>query len=112
MEFGKRKLTSRRAGFMAPPIEDPLAGVEYTGNVEVDAAAELTALQAAYRERAKRERSRYESTTDSEYWIAICFVDRASKDAFLEAAGASMLGDKYIDGHQFAKIVGVTLERG
>lgn len=96
--------------FMSQPsVPDPLADVEYTDNNEHNATAELDAVALGFRERAKREQQRFKGATDTEFWAALCFRDRASKDAFLAAVGAARLGDKYIDGHQFAKLVGVEL---
>lgn len=87
------------------PYPDPLADTEYTGDLAKDAAAELTDLESAYRKRAKNESKRFKNATDSEYWVAVCFRDRASKEKFLRDYGLIQLGDKYIDGHQAAKIL-------
>jgi hypothetical protein len=51
------------------PEPDPMADVEYTGDLEEDSKRELTALQKGFRERARREQERFELATDSEYWI-------------------------------------------
>lgn len=47
---------------------DPLANVEYTDpqDTEEDSKRELTAIQQAFRDRAKREQERYELAVDSE----------------------------------------------
>ncbi len=113
-EFGAGRKAGKKAGFIAKAGQapDPLAGVEYTGNVEKDAAAELSALEAAFRERRKDEDKRFKQATDSEFWFAACFPSRESKDAFLSAVGAARLGDKYIDGVALAKILGIELDLG
>ncbi len=105
---GKRRPT---ASFMAPAaqVPDPLAEVAYSGNLEADAAAELTALESAYRDRRTAEDKRFRNATDSEFWFAVCFRDRAAKDAFLAALKADRLGDKYLDGHALARLLGITL---
>ncbi len=109
-EFGGGK---RRppASFMSPAaqVPDPLADVEYTDSLQVDAAAELTALEAAYRQRRKNEADRFRAATDSEFWFAVCFKDRAAKEAFLAGLQADRLGDKYLDGHALARLLGITL---
>lgn len=71
---------------------------------EVDATAEV--LEITKREKA--EDARRERATDSEFWFAVVFQDRASKEAFLEAV-APRMGDKYIDGHALAKAMGVEI---
>lgn len=115
-EFGGDKAAKprKKPGF-SPTQEvdgDPLAGVQYTGSVEVDSAAELDALSAAFRQRRKDEDRRFQQTTDSEYWFAVCFRTREHKDAFLAAIKARRLGDKYIDGHHLARLLGVDLPEG
>ena len=114
IEFGVKG--KKKAGVAPSFIEqaaaapDPLAGVEYTGDREVDSAAELTALQVAHRGRAERERGRFEQATDSEHWVALCFRSRDHKEAFLAAVNAVALGDKYVDGHRLADLMGIDLE--
>lgn len=97
-------LAALRAGPLEP-VADPLAAVEYTGELDKDAAAELTDLEQAYRDRAKNEAGRFKNATDSEYWVAFCFRDRESKEKFLRDYGLMELGDKYIDGHRAAKVL-------
>lgn len=99
----------KTAGFSFEKAPDPLADVQYTGNVETDTAAEIAAIDTAYRDRAKQERERFKNATDSEYWFAVCFKTRDDKEKFLTELGAIMLGDKYIDGHQLAKQLGIEL---
>lgn len=82
------------------PLADPLAATEYTGDLEKDAAAELTELERAYRDRAKNEAGRFKAATDSEYWVAVCFKSRAEKEKWLAEFGLDALGDKYIDGNK------------
>lgn len=92
------------------PEQDPLADVEYSGNLQEDSRAELTALQQAYRQRAKAEASRFRAATDSEYWVALCFTSRGEKETFLAQAGLIHLGDKYIDGRAASRILNVKLD--
>ena len=87
------------------PVPDPLAGVEYSDNLSDDSAAELSALEQGYRERAKMEDARFVDATDSEYWFAVCFKTRAEKDTFLKQFGLLRLGDKYLDGAKVASIL-------
>lgn len=89
--------------------DDPLSGVEYTGDLEADSKAELGALASGWRERTNNEADRYKNATDSEYWFAVCFKTRADKERFLSEAGLMPLGDKYIDGHRAATALGIDL---
>lgn len=80
-----------------------------TGNPEVDSKADLDEVQASFRERIKTENSRFQNTTDSEYWFAMCFQSREQKDAFLRAMNLFLIGDKYLDGVEVAKQLGIDI---
>ena len=100
-----RGLSGRRPKYTPEP--DPLANVEYTDNLAQDAAAEFTALEQGYRDRAKNEADRFKRATDSEYWVAVCFDSREEKERFLRAAGLDTLGDKYLDGRDVARALDI-----
>lgn len=111
----KRGTTGRSLGGLTgrkkyTPEPDPLATVAYSGNLAQDAAAEFTALEQGYRDRAKAEADRFKRATDSEYWVAVCFTTREEKEAFLRAAGLAHLGDKYLDGRQVAAALDVDID--
>lgn len=93
----------------AEPEPDPLADVEYTGDLATDSEAELDALAKGFRERTKREDERFRLATDSEYWFAVCFKTREDKDAFLAAARLMAIGDKYLDGYAVARTLGIPM---
>lgn len=78
---------------------DPFGDVEYTGNLEQDAKAELTAAQAAFRDRATTYRKQRLLVEDSEFWIAVCFRTREDKERFLADHNLTHLGDKYLNGY-------------
>lgn len=84
---------------------DPLAEVEYSGDLAVDSAAELTAMEQAYRDRAKAETDRFRNATDSEFWFAVCFTSREEKDAFLAEFKLGRLGNKYLPGQAVAQVL-------
>lgn len=99
---------------------DPLKDVEYTDDLNSDAASEFEALQSAFKDktedngaadRAKAEAKRFRNATDSEFWFAVCFKTREEKEAFLKALKISkrLMGDKYIDGHKLAKMLDIEL---
>lgn len=92
------------------PEPDPLRDVEYTGNLQQDAASEITALEQGYRDRAKAEADRFKRATDSEYWVAVCFDSREEKERFLQRAGLADLGDKYLDGREVADRLAIDLD--
>ncbi|WP_206793985.1 hypothetical protein [Amycolatopsis sp. MtRt-6] len=93
----------------AEPEPDPLADIEYTGDLAADSEAELDAVARGFRERTKREDERFRLATDSEYWFALCFKTREDKDAFLAAARLLPIGDKYLDGYAVARALGIPM---
>ena len=82
---------------------------EETGDVEKDSEAELDALQKGFRDAIKREDKRFELATDSGYWFCVCFQSREQCNAFLKAMDLLEIGDKYLDGQEVAKKLGVKL---
>lgn len=89
--------------------DDPFEDIEYTGDLKEDVGNELTALEEAFQARHARENKRMENVGDSEFWFAVCFKSREDKDQFIKELGMGKLGDKYIDGHLLAKLLGISL---
>lgn len=92
------------------PAADPLAGVKYTGDVDQDVKAELGALEAAFRDRGSKELTRMSNEIDSENWFSVVFETREQKEDFLSRIAMLELGDKYFDGRDFAKRMGIELQ--
>ena len=93
----------------APEVENPLDEVDYTGELEHDANAEVSALLTGFRERARQEQDRFTLATDSEFWFAVGFKSREQKEAFLTAVGWDEHGDKYLNGVNIAQALGIPL---
>ncbi len=89
----------KRAAVASAPVE-PAAAV---------AEREISAVRQSFIDRAEKENQRYTAAVDSEYWFAVCFQNRAQKEAFLKALGLELYGDKYLDGGRVAHKFGVTL---
>ncbi len=103
-EEAAAKIRRVRARRRAPYVDMP----EPTGDAEVDSFADLDAVQAGFRRRAKDESARFNEVTDSEYWFAVCFKTRAQREAFLAAIKQSPDG-KYLDGEAIARALGIEL---
>jgi hypothetical protein len=75
--------------------------------------AEVEGKLAGFKRRAEAERERFDTLTDSAFWVALCFESRAQKLEFLEAMKSRGLsgedGESYVDGLALAKAVGVNL---
>lgn len=99
--------------FGDPPAEltpDPLAELEYSGDIERDGEAEANAiLEAIKREKALR-RDAYRLLVDSEYFLVICFQSREQKEEYLRLKGWDDLGDKYLNGLAIADREGLAIE--
>ena len=76
--------------------------VTLTGDLEKDASQQLTAIQKAYREKAKLIGDQKTLALDSEYWVCLCFKSREQKEAYLKAKDWICDGDKYLDGTKIA----------
>jgi len=79
------------------------------GNAERDSLVEMEEVHTGFRDRARREQQRYWDAVDSEYWCCVCFQTRAQKEEFLQKAGWAALGDKYLDGLQVARALGIAI---
>jgi hypothetical protein len=49
---------------------------------------------------------------DSPHWITAYWPHRDAKDEWLTSTGFDVLGDKYADGHQAARLLGLDLKEG
>ena len=94
---------SKFTGPLMKPGPDPLADVEYTGDLSADSAAELSAMEQAYRARAAGEAKRFTQATDSEFWVCVVFEDRQAKEDFLAEFTLAPLGNKYLIGSAVVK---------
>lgn len=87
------------------PAPDPLANVPGTGDLEADSAAELAALLAALTAAPDPAPA---PVLDSPHWVTAWWPSRHAKNGWLTVTGVCALGDKYVDGHQAAAILGIT----
>lgn len=93
-----------------PEAPDPIKGhVDYTGDIESDAAEELGAVEIGFRQRMKEEAERVNSTTGSDFYFVAVFDDGDQVSAFLKAAGLIGGGDLFIDGRKLADAMGIEL---
>lgn len=85
------------------PLDDL---VEYTGNAELDAKSEIKAV-SEFGKSIQQQRDAIERNNDTEFWVNIVFNSREQKEAVLKTLGLFELGDKWIHGEDFAKVLGV-----
>ncbi len=86
------------------PEADPLADVPETGHIGADSLAELRAIHQALNAPPPANPA---DVLDSPHWFAAYWPSRAGKEDFLTCSGLDVLGDKYLDGHQAARILGI-----
>lgn len=84
-------------------LADKRKRIAQAGTAPASPTEQISAVKQAFVDRAKLERARLKDATDSEYWVALCFYNRAEKEAFLKEFGLSRLGDKYLDGNRAAE---------
>ena len=108
IEAAKRGAADRKL-IRANPLPQYVEPVEQTGNAAVDSAADLDAVSAGFRKRANDEGKRFALATDAEYWTCICFQTREQKEHFLAALDLLKFGDRYLDGQEVAKQLGIEL---
>jgi len=102
--------TDVTAQLSAKPAPDPIGHLPgVTADLEADADAEMTALLAALTAPGDPEPV---SLYDSPHWLLACWPHRDAKDAWLTASGLEVLGDKYLDGHQAARMLGLNPKEG
>lgn len=91
-------------------LEKPTAAQEAPQQVQDDKpGAEVSEVLRRFKEAAAGAERRFVDNTDSEYWICLGFQNRAQKEDFLRLSGLIALGDKYLDGVEVAKVLGVQL---
>jgi len=73
------------------------------------ARAQISETLRRFRDRAKAEKKKFWDNVDSEYWFAVCFQSREQKEEFLRLAKIEGLGDKYLDGLEVAKKMGIRI---
>lgn len=88
------------------PTNQPTA---VTQQAEPQLGAEISETLRKFKERAKAEEQRFTDNTDSEFWICLGFQGREQKEEFLRLTGIIALGDKYLDGMEVARLLGVEL---
>lgn len=105
-QSGPSRFAGGSSRFMPQPKKAAEPGVPH----EVQATQEVSKVLEGFRDRAKQEAKRFKDATDSEYWCAFCFQTRDQKEEFLKKLQLIELGDKYLDGLQVAKVLGVKIE--
>lgn len=74
------------------------------------AGAETAAMMQMIRENRKNNAERFRDIEAGEFWFCVCFQSRSQKEAFLQDAGWQEMGDKYLDGLEVARRIGVKVE--
>ena len=82
-----------------------------TRTAEKAARDDVNAAFADIHAARKQQQQRMKDAGDTEFWFAMHFQNRAQKEQFLELLKLLPLGDKYIDGWEAAKVLGVKLDR-
>ena len=99
-----------RAALTKQPHPNPLADAPEFTDAEQAIKDELNRMGAGLSGISKAWAEKFATMNDTEYWLALCFKDRASKERFLEVFELHQLGDKYLNGHHMAQILGKSID--
>lgn len=112
---GKEKIVSHKEKHRLAPnlvVEgDIIDQIDRTTDLEGQCLDEFAAMKQMMKDSDKAYRERRELVTDTEYWFAVCFETREQKEMFLQAMGWILLGDKYLDGTQLARLQNIPLPK-
>lgn len=101
----------------AKKLEGLMPGVDYSGNHEADAQAEMSETLKQFKARAEAEEERSLKTTNMNYYFCVYFKTQAEMESFLKNAGLWSLYDEYQDdatllpGAKVAQKLGVEIEK-
>lgn len=79
---------------------------------ETDAAEEMAAVKAAFRQNAKKEMDSRDDYMDVDFYTTIIFSNKAQRQAFLQGLGLDLddnTDTRFINGLILAKILGIEL---
>lgn len=113
IERGKRINLKRlpRLETMFEDEGDPLEDVDYQENdLEHSAESEMSAVLLELRERRKANADMFRVARDPEYFCLLCFQSREQKEEFLQKVGWIDLGDKYLNGLEVCRRLGMDVE--
>lgn len=82
-----------------------------TPDIEADAEEELTELQKAFREKARKEKELQDKNVDTEFWSCIVFKSRQQRDEFCQLLGVSEEDSQYLNGQKLIKALQLRIEQ-
>lgn len=88
---------------MFQPQDDPLDGLEDTGDLEANADMIMSRVAEVFIEDEGRKLDEYRTMVNQDFYLVVCFQSEDQKLDFLDKAGWADLGNLYIDGIQVAK---------
>lgn len=90
-EFAKQQKAKLKASLLAEITEDQ------------------SEIESATKSAFKAEANKLADVLDSEFYICLCFDSRAAKEQFLSQTKIAKTDDRFVDGHEIAKRLGVEL---
>lgn len=97
-------LDKRKSKFLDAKHEQERAKKQEARGIRKQEQA-MNAALSGFIQRREHEAQRRKDATDSEYWVCICFANRADKDRFVKEFELDQcplipgtVGDKYVDG--------------
>lgn len=81
----------------------------WSGIAEIDTKREVDETVKLLQAVDKSTKQNFADTMDTEFWCAFYFQTREQKEEFLRKLELLELGDKYIDGMEAARVMGISL---
>lgn len=88
---------------------NPLDDLVALDGIQENVDQEMSAILKAIIERKRAQAERFRITDDPEYFLCLCFQSRDQKNEFIMASGWGDLGEKYINGLEVARRLGVSV---
>lgn len=94
------------------PSENPLEGLEPSGNLEDDSAAEMKAIHDAMIETRRKVDRKVKHAIDGAYYMTIVWLSVDDRDAFLKEVrmDRSVYRGSFLDGYQLTRQLGLDIE--
>lgn len=89
---------------------DALATVQYPGDLQGDADAEMSAILKQIKEQRRLDRERYRDLYDDDYYLVVVFQAARQKAEFVARAGWTVYDGRFVNGLELARSLGVKVQ--
>lgn len=111
MSFEFKKTSRKKSVPMGMP-KSPIADLEPSGSMELDAVNELDVISSAFREKIKLEEKRKEDAKldDCNFYLCAVFKSVEDRDEFMRQLKLKFIAENSVSGYVLAEKLGVDLQ--